>query len=127
MLQQISVLIEMLTAFFALTYLINQYLTFQRYTEDKLKLVYNELNIKNKQNETLLKEIHHRIKNNLQLVISLLRMHRNEIDNEVAKENFTDAINRIMSISLIHQKLYLNEELLDFDKHAFGENLINKI
>lgn len=125
--QQLSVLFEMLTAFFALTYLINQYLSFQSHTEKVLKLVNDELQVKNKQNETLLKEIHHRIKNNLQLVISLLRMHRNEIDNEIAKENFTDAINRIMSISLIHQKLYQNEELNDFDMNNYVKGLINEI
>jgi two-component system, sensor histidine kinase PdtaS len=124
---QISILLEMLTAFFALTYLINQYLNFQKHTENQLKIVNEELVQKNRQNETLLKEIHHRIKNNLQLVISLLRMHRNEIDNEVAKSNFTEAINRIMSISLIHQKLYQNEELNDFDVNNYISSLINEI
>jgi two-component system, sensor histidine kinase PdtaS len=125
--QQLSVLFEMLTAFFALTYLINQYLNFQTHTEKVLQQVNDELNHKNTQNETLLKEIHHRIKNNLQLVISLLRMHRNEIDNEIAKENFTEAINRIMSISLIHQKLYQNEDLSDFDMNSYISGLINEI
>lgn len=125
--QQISVLFEMVTAFFALTYLINQYLVFQSYTEKKLLETNLELQQKNKDITLLMKEIHHRIKNNLQLVISLLRMQRDEINSEEIKDHFTEAINRIMSISIIHQKLYQREDLKNFDLELYLHDLIQEI
>lgn len=125
--EQMSVLLEMLTAFFALTYLINQYLGFQSYTEKQLSIKNKELIAKNIQNELLMKEIHHRIKNNLQLVISLLRMQSYEIKNPDAQNHFSEAINRIMTISIIHQKLYQSEELQHFDLSNYIYELIDEI
>jgi two-component system, sensor histidine kinase PdtaS len=125
--QKISVMFEMFTAFFALSYLIQQYLVFQSNTEKKLLEVNKELNIKNEEITLLMKEIHHRVKNNLQLVVSLLRMQRNEIESEEIKTHFTDAINRIMSISVIHQKLYQQEDLKNFNFEAYINDLILEI
>lgn len=125
--QQISILFEMGTAFFSLTYLISQYLHFQSYTEKKLLEANQELQQKHKEIILLMKEIHHRIKNNLQLIISLLRMQRNEISNEEVKIQFSDAINRVMTISNIHQKLYQNEDLKSFDLDAYIRELIDEI
>ncbi len=125
--QQISVLFEMITAFFALTYLINQYLQFQSYTEKVLLETNLELNKKNKEITILMKEIHHRIKNNLQLVISLLRMQRDEIDSEEVQYYFTEAINRVMSISTIHQKLYQREDIKNFDLAEYINDLIQEV
>lgn len=125
--EQMSVLLEMLTAFFALTYLINQYLGFQSYIEKQLSIRNTELISKNIQNEMLMKEIHHRIKNNLQLVISLLRIQSREIDNAEAQLHFEEAINRIMTISIIHQKLYQSEELKNFNFEGYIQDLIEEI
>jgi len=55
---------------------------------------------------TLVKEMHHRIKNNLQLVSSLLYMQMKDIKDEGIKNKFMEARNRIQSISIIHEKLY---------------------
>ncbi len=125
--QQISVMFEMFTAFFALSYLINQYLVFQSYTEKELLEANKELNMKNDAITVLMKEIHHRVKNNLQLVVSLLRMQRNEIASEEIKSHFTEAINRVMSISIIHQKLYQQEDLKNFNFESYIEELILEI
>ena len=125
--QKVSVMFEMFTAFFALTYLINQYLVFQSYTEKKLLEANQELEQKNREITLLMKEIHHRIKNNLQLVISLLRMQRDEIDSEEVRIHFSDAINRIMSISVIHQKLYQREDLKSFNFESYINDLVQEI
>ncbi len=124
---QISVLFEMITAFFALTYLIIQYLHFQTYTEKVLLETNIELSKKNKEITILMKEIHHRIKNNLQLVISLLRMQRAEIDSKDVQYYFTEAINRVMSISIIHQKLYQREDIKNFDFEDYIDDLIQEV
>jgi len=59
----------------------------------------------------LLKEIHHRVKNNLQIVIGLLQRQSDYVDNIDAKDAILDSENRMRSIALIHQKLYQSEGL----------------
>jgi len=61
--------------------------------------------------EWLLKEIHHRVKNNLQIVISLLNTQSSYMDNDVAKKAIKESQYRMHSISLIHQKLYQSDNL----------------
>ncbi|SDE02036.1 Two-component sensor histidine kinase, contains HisKA and HATPase domains [Mucilaginibacter pineti] len=61
--------------------------------------------------EWLIKEIHHRVKNNLQIVMSLLQQQAAYVDNEKALEAIQNSENRMQSISLIHQKLYQSDSL----------------
>lgn len=74
--------------------------------------------------EWLIKEIHHRIKNNLQVVASLLNSQLNYLDNEEARLAIKDSQNRIQSISLIHQKLFQSEDLNIVDIHAYIHDLM---
>lgn len=72
----------------------------------------NEIILARDEEKTImLKEIHHRVKNNLQVITSLLRLQMYEIDNKVEAEKFNDSINRVMTMSLIHEKMYQSEEL----------------
>ncbi|MBS1619952.1 MAG: tetratricopeptide repeat protein [Bacteroidetes bacterium] len=61
--------------------------------------------------ETLMLEIHHRVKNNLQIVSSLLSLQANSISDENAAAALRESHNRVRSIALIHQKLYAQEAL----------------
>jgi PAS domain S-box-containing protein len=56
--------------------------------------------------QILLQEIHHRVKNNLQLVASLLELRARNMDNQAAKSAFNDSIGRIRSMALLHEKMY---------------------
>jgi len=67
----------------------------------------------------LVKEIHHRVKNNLQIIISLLRLQMMDIKNIEAKEHFSEAINRVMVMSSIHQKLYQEKNLTNFNLQEY--------
>jgi two-component sensor histidine kinase len=58
-----------------------------------------------------MREIHHRVKNNLQIVSSLLNLQANTLIDEAAKDALRDSQNRVKSIALIHQKLYKQQEL----------------
>lgn len=69
---------------------------------EKNKLLYEK--------EFLIKEIHHRVKNNLQLTMSLLNSQSQYLDNEAAIRAINDSQHRLKSISLVHQKLYQGEE-----------------
>ena len=61
--------------------------------------------------EWLVKEIHHRVKNNLQIVMGLLQRQSAYIDNDIAFAAIQNSENRMHSIALIHQKLYQSESL----------------
>lgn len=70
-----------------------------------------ELDAKNKQNELLLKEIHHRVKNNLELVKSLIALKSAKLEDGASKEAMLASENRLQSMGIIHQKLYKGENI----------------
>ncbi|QNM85430.1 sensor histidine kinase [Polaribacter pectinis] len=81
---------------------------------EKNKLVEQTL----KEKELLVKEVHHRVKNNFQIVSSLLELQSRGIEDEKALELANEGKNRVKSMALIHQKLYQNESgLVDFDEY----------
>ncbi len=65
------------------------------------------------QKEMLIREIHHRVKNNLQVISSLLRLQMDTIDNKKFKEEFEASINRVNTMAVVHELMYQRE---DFDK-----------
>ena len=91
----------------------------------KIKKQSRELSEKNKiikktlkEKELLVKEVHHRVKNNFQIVSSLLELQTKGIEDEKALELANQGKNRVKSMALIHQKLYQNESgLIDFDEY----------
>jgi len=99
-------------------------------TNDKaLRKVNKELKIKNEEKQLIIKEIHHRIKNNLQVVISLLRLQASKVEDEVVVGMFKNTQKRIFSMALLHENL-LQEydlELINAHEHFkyLVENLIN--
>lgn len=73
------------------------------------------LSIQLREKELLLKEIHHRIKNNMQIVISLLSTQSLSLENPDAVSALRNSEHRIYAMSLIHQKLYQSENLESID------------
>jgi two-component sensor histidine kinase len=65
--------------------------------------------------ELLLKEIHHRVKNNLQVVSSLLKLQTNYVKDDISHDILLDSQNRVRSMALVHQKLYQSKDFSQID------------
>ncbi len=71
-----------------------------------------------KEKELLIKEVHHRVKNNFQIVSSLLELQTKDIEDKKALKLVNEGKNRVQSMALIHEKLYQNENgLIDFEEY----------
>ncbi|MCJ2542155.1 PAS domain S-box protein [Thermostichus vulcanus] len=77
--------------------------------------------------EILLREIHHRVKNNLQIISSLLRLQADQIKSRKYARVFRDAGSRIQAMSLIHEGLYQSNNLAAVDLTQYLHNLISNL
>lgn len=77
----------------------------------ELEALYNEAQEKNKYIESLIRELHHRVKNNLQVVSSLMSLQSNRVEDEHARMALEESKTRVDAMAMIHQKLYVDHEL----------------
>lgn len=80
-----------------------------------------------KEKESLLKEIHHRVKNNLQMVSSLLSLQTRNTKSKAAIVALEEGKSRVKAMALIHQKLYQNDDLSVIEMQGYIESLINSV
>jgi len=93
------------------------------------KLADDKLRASLREKEILLREIHHRVKNNLQLITSLLRLQLRQIkgEDESLVEIFEDIQSRIKTIALVHQSLYRSEELDLIDISQYMQRILGSL
>ncbi len=77
--------------------------------------------------ETLLREVHHRVKNNLQVILSLLRLGSENLPEGEARRIFQDSHNRIRSMSMIHEALYQSRNISKVPFHDYVKELMREL
>ncbi|MCP4149656.1 MAG: response regulator [bacterium] len=86
-------------------------------TEDKLKTALLE-------KEIMLKEIHHRVKNNMQIISSLLNLQASQTTDATNRQLFMECNSRIRSMSIVHEKLYQSQNLAEINFKEFIDEMI---
>lgn len=86
-----------------------------------------EIKVSLHEKELLLKEIHHRVKNNLQIISGILSLQNNSISDEKAKQVLIDGQDRIQTIALLHKTMYQNENFNMVDFQTYSNELITYI
>lgn len=89
------------------------------------KHVEEQLKISLQEKELLLKEIHHRVKNNMQVISSLLRLQSRHIEDPKAYEMFMESHARVRSMALVHENLYKSDDLGKIDFSDYIKPLAN--
>ena len=92
----------------------------QKKSEEKIRTALKE-------KETLLKEIHHRVKNNLQIISSLLKLHAHRANDKGFTKLVEESQNRIISMALIHEMLYANSDLTKINLAQYSRSLFEKL
>lgn len=93
----------------------------------QIKKAKQEIMSKNNEKSVMLKEIHHRVKNNLQTVNSLLRIQARGITDENVKSMFKVAQSRIVAMARLHEKIYKTKDLKHIDVNEYIKLLINDL
>ncbi len=102
------------------TYGVNQDITERKLAEEKIKTSLREKDI-------LLKEIHHRVRNNLQIISSLLNLQASKIDDENLTAIFSTSRSRIQSMAMVHEMMYTNEDFARINMNYYLNNLITSL
>jgi two-component sensor histidine kinase len=93
----------------------------------KISRANKTLTIKNNEKDTLIQEIHHRVKNNLQFVSSLINMQINSSKTSLEVDSLSDASRRIRSMALVHEMLYNQDDLRGIEIKKYLTELISSI
>ncbi|OPX29367.1 MAG: hypothetical protein B1H06_01595 [Candidatus Cloacimonas sp. 4484_143] len=80
-----------------------------------------------KEKDVMLQEIYHRVKNNMQVISSMLKLQSSHINKDNALEIFVNTQNRVKSMSLIHEKLYRSENLSHVDFNGYLKSLMKQL
>lgn len=92
----------------------------RKFSEEKLKQSVEQKSV-------LIQEIHHRVKNNLQVVMSLLRLQMDKINKPETREEFTATINRISTMATVHELMYQEKDFEQLDLNVYFTELIQSL
>ncbi len=130
----VTVIFNLMLGFLLMGYLIQQFKKTRAFAENKFQKANEILTSKNElikaqdeEKTIMLKEIHHRVKNNLQVISSLVRLQSFETEDEEAKKMFDATVNRVVAMALIHEKMYQKENLSKINLEDYLKSLADDI
>lgn len=91
------------------------------------KIAEDEVKSSLKEKELLLREIHHRVKNNLQIIVSLLNLQMQHVEDESALDILAESHNRVKSMATLHEKLYESPDLTHINFKYYIEKLVTDL
>ena len=94
---------------------------------EKRKQTETQIKAALKEKEILLSEIHHRVKNNMQVISSLLKLQSAKIEDKKYVDMFKDSENRIKAMSLIHETLYQSKDFTNIDFNGYVKTITNAL
>lgn len=94
---------------------------------EELKAEIKERSRAEKEKDVLLREIHHRVKNNMQVISSLLKLQSKSIEDKRSVEMLKESQDRIRAMALVHEKLYESKDLANIDFNEYIEYLIKML
>lgn len=121
----LMILVTLLTISLIVGYLIFQNYQIKKKSEAELSEKNNEIFIALKEKELLLGEIHHRVKNNLQVISSLLRLQSRYIEDDIALNAISAGQSRVQSMALLHENLYQDDNFTGVNMQTYFDRLIN--
>lgn len=99
----------------------------KRMANRKLREQNNIISKQKEEKELLIREIHHRVKNNLQIISSLFDLQMRSTENPDIRSALIDGLNRVKSVGLLHQLLYRSEDVINIDFRDFVTKLLDHI
>ena len=102
-------------------------ITERKQAEEALRASEEQLRSSLKEKEILLSEIHHRVKNNMQVISSLLKLQSAQIEDKKYTDMFKDSENRIKSMALVHETLYQSKDFANVDFNGYVEAITNHL
>lgn len=87
----------------------------------------NELQKQNEEKEVLLKEIHHRVRNNLQVIISLINLQMSKFEGDEAQEALSEVQNRVRSMALVHQRMYQTSNFKEVQLKEYARKIVENV
>lgn len=86
-----------------------------------------ETMLSKEEKEVMLKEIHHRVKNNLQIVRSLIRFQTDKVSDPAVLELFNECVNRVGAMALVHEQTYMSKDLANIDVASYLNSLVRDL
>ena len=112
----------------------NVEIVLNRHRAEKERIKLTEVTAKNeflkkslREQETLLREIHHRVNNNMQIISSLLSLQSTQVKDERDLDLFIDSQNRVKSMAKVHERLYQSNDLSSIKFAEYGMSLLNDL
>ena len=91
------------------------------------KIAENEIKTSLMEKKTLLREIHHRVNNNMQIISSLLNLQKEYVREDETRDVLQDSQSRVKSMAMVHEKLYLSGDLSHINFKQYTEKLVSDI